>query len=96
MGWKVVYHPDVKSDLKSLGPSKARYILKVIDDKIIEGHPDKIGFPLRNSLSGYKKLRIGDCRLVYRVSKEKVEILILAIGLRRNEKIYKTASKRIF
>ena len=92
--WTIFYHPDVEADLKSLGNTAAKRILKTIDEKIIHGEPDKTGKPLRNKLSGCRRLRVGNTRIIYKVHKDSIEIFILAVGPRRNDEIYQTASKR--
>jgi mRNA interferase RelE/StbE len=39
-------------------------------------------------------MRTGDTRIVYRVDKGKIEILIIAVGMRRDDEVYKKAGKR--
>ncbi|MEK7106732.1 MAG: type II toxin-antitoxin system RelE/ParE family toxin [Patescibacteria group bacterium] len=50
--------------------------LKAIEDKLAL-YPSTFGTPLRQTLKGFRKLRIGDHRIVYRVRKDAVEILIV-------------------
>ena len=57
MNWKVIYHPDVTADLEGFGRSEAARIMRVIDERISQGEPDKIGKPLYGSLAGYRRLR---------------------------------------
>ena len=95
MAWTVTYHPDVEQDLLSLGRAEARIILKVIDERIAQGEPDKIGKPLAGELSGCRRIRTGQARIVYRVNGEQIEVLIIAAGMRRNDEIYDTASGRV-
>jgi mRNA interferase RelE/StbE len=52
--------------------------------------PGKYGHPLRKPLSGYWKLRVGDYRVVYKISRN--EIWVLAILHR--DKVYRFAAKR--
>ena len=43
MVWGVIYHPDVQKDLDLLGAVAANRILDVIEERIINGEPDKSG-----------------------------------------------------
>jgi mRNA interferase RelE/StbE len=93
MLWSVIYHHDVEKDLQRLGASMARRIVRTIDDKLTRS-PLDFGAPLRGNLSDYRKLRIGDCRVVYHVREKEVVVYVLAVGARRDEEIYKMALKR--
>jgi len=50
----------------------------------------KYGYYLRGSLKGYRKLRVGDWRIIYRIIDK--EIRIIAIGNRKD--VYKFANIR--
>lgn len=95
MAWTVEFHHDVLDDLDQLGVPAAARILKAIEERIENGEPDKIGKALRGSLAGFRRIRVGDTRIVYRVDKGAVEILIVAVGARRDEEVYKDAEKRV-
>lgn len=95
MTWKIVYHHDVAGDLEELGNYQARTVLKTIETRIRDGEPENTGKPLSGELAGCRRIRNGDVRIVYSVHKEIIEILIVAVGPRRNNEVYKTARKRI-
>ncbi|MDA8130011.1 MAG: type II toxin-antitoxin system RelE/ParE family toxin [Elusimicrobia bacterium] len=59
-------------------------IRKAIEERLILD-PLKFGEPLRRSLSGFRKLRVGDYRVIYEVQGQAV--VILKIGHRRD--VYK-------
>jgi mRNA interferase RelE/StbE len=94
MNWEIIYHNDVDDDLKSVGPSAARRIIRTIDEKLTIA-PEKFGAPLSHNLKYFRKLRIGDYRVVYQVYNKRVLVFILAVGPRRDKQIYQSASKRI-
>ena len=94
MNWTVIYHQDIEDDLESVGPSAARRIMRAIDAKLIKA-PSQFGTPLSGNLSGFRKLRIGDYRVVYQVIDATVTVLVLAVGPRRDKEIYKAATKRV-
>ena len=95
MTWCVVYHHDVAGDLEDLGRYQARAVLKAIESRLRDGEPEKTGKPLSGELSGCRRIRTGDVRIVYRVHAEIVEVLIVAVGPRRNEEVYRSARKRV-
>jgi len=76
------YHPKVKrEDIPRLSSNTAVRIKNAIRNRLMV-NPIKYGFYLRGTLSGYKKLRVGDWRIIYRIVNK--EIRILAIGNRKD------------
>ena len=90
MVWTVVVHPEVEDDLRDLGTRDSRIIINVLEDRIANGEPDKTG-----ELSGFRRIRTGHLRIVYRVDGLKIEVFVIAAGLRRDDEIYKVAVKRL-
>lgn len=95
MSWQIIYHHEVVADLDDLGKSHARAVLKTIETRIRDGEPEKTGNPLSGELAGCRRIRTGDVRIVYRIYAEIIEVLIIAVGPRRNDEVYKTATKRV-
>jgi mRNA interferase RelE/StbE len=95
MVWGVTYHPDTEGDLDRLGSAAANRVLDVIEERIVNGEPDKSGKPLNGSLAGCRRIRTGDTRIVYRVDGKAIEVLIVAVGARRDSEVYDAAKKRI-
>jgi mRNA interferase RelE/StbE len=91
--WLVHYHPEVEQDLLTLGRTEAKAILKAIEARIINGEPDKSGKLLSGNLAGLRRTRTGQTRIVYRIDGDRIEVLIIAVGMRRDNEIYKAASK---
>ena len=84
------YHPKVKSeDIPRLSPNITTRIENAIKNRLMV-NPIKYGFYLRGSLRGYRKLRVGDWRIIYRIVDK--EIRIIAIGNRKD--VYKFANIR--
>ena len=87
---KIRYHPKVKSeDIPGLSPNISKRIENAIEDRLMD-NPIKYGLYLHGSLKGYRKLRVGDWRIIYRVMHN--EIRILAIGNRKD--VYQSADFR--
>lgn len=89
--YEVLYSEEViKEDLPKLGePSKSK-IKKAIESKLMT-RPDVYGKPLRRSLRNYRKLRVGDYRIVFRVEEQKVKIFVI----QHRSIVYVLASKRL-
>jgi len=94
MKWEVLYHPDVVDDLYSVGHGAARRIVKAIDKKLTT-EPLKFGDPLSGNLGMFRKLRIGDYKVVYQVIQNKVIVYVLAVGPRRDKEVYQEAVSRL-
>ena len=93
MAWSILYHHGVEEDLESIGPSAARRIVKAIDAKLTQSSM-QFGAPLSGGLADFRKLRVGDYRVVYQVYEKRVVVYVLAVGPRRDKEIYRTALKR--
>ena len=87
---KIRYHPKVKNeDIPRLSSNIAVRIENAIINRLLI-NPIKYGYFLRGSLKGYRKLRVGDWRIIYRIVGK--EIRIIAIGNRKD--VYKFATIR--
>ena len=86
----IKYHPKVKSeDIPRLSSNSAVRIENTIRNRLMI-NPIKYGFYLRGTLSVYRKLRVGDWRIIYKIVDK--EIRIIAIGNRKD--VYKFANIR--
>lgn len=72
----------VKEDIPALPKSIKNTIKKAIENRLTVD-PISFGKPLRYSLKGYRRLRVSDYRVVYRIIPEKDAILIVAIKHRK-------------
>lgn len=91
MKFEIIYHQEVvKDDIPKLDKTVKKKIRKAIEEKLFE-HPDIFGKPLRRSIKGYRKLRVGDYRIIFRIEKRQVKIFII----QHRSVVYKDADKRI-
>ncbi len=91
MTFELRYHPDVRDvDISQLNETLKKRIRKAIEERLSIS-PHQYGEPLRKTLKGYWKLRIGDYRVVCKV--EGNEVWIFAIINRKD--VYKKIVKRI-
>jgi mRNA interferase RelE/StbE len=95
MAWAIFYHPEVENDFRRLGRTDARNIQRVIEQRLAEGEPEKSGKALSGDLAGYRRLRTGQTRIVYRVDGKRIEVLVIAVGQRRDDEVYEKAQSRV-
>ncbi|MCL5436649.1 MAG: type II toxin-antitoxin system RelE/ParE family toxin [Candidatus Dependentiae bacterium] len=82
--YRIVYLDDVvKKDIPALDGAAKRGIRRAIEERLMKD-PVVFGKPLRYSLKGHRRLRVGDYRVVYRIDEEKEVVVIVAIKHRRD------------
>jgi mRNA interferase RelE/StbE len=76
--FSVVYQREVtQEDIPRIAHAWRKNIKSAIGDKLTT-YPDVYGKPLRRSLRGYRKLRVGDYRIVFRIEAARVKIFAIA------------------
>jgi mRNA interferase RelE/StbE len=78
--WTVLYTRRAARSIRKLDPQVQRRVRAAID--VLSQSPER-GKPLQLTLRGLRSWRTGDFRIVYRVIDERIEILVIAIGHRR-------------
>ena len=68
--------PQLSSDMKVS-------IKRAIEERLLV-NPVHFGKPLRYSLKGHRRLRVGDYRIVYRIDTETNTVIIVAIKHRKD------------
>ena len=76
MMWIIVYKKSVTKDLKSISRENQYLIKRAIEEKLALD-PMKFGLPLRRTLKGYMKLRVGDYRIVYTATRKIVTVCVV-------------------
>ena len=95
MAWNIILHRLVISeDFKKIDQGNKQLILKAIHKKLSNA-PEDYGTPLRGGYKGYWKLRIGDYRVIYRIVRDEIVVVVVKVGIRRDEKIYKELIYRL-
>ncbi|MBI4690311.1 MAG: type II toxin-antitoxin system RelE/ParE family toxin [Nitrospirae bacterium] len=85
------YHPDVKSvDLPLINERLKKRIKTAIEIRLMTA-PHLYGEPLRKTLKGYWKLRVGDYRVVFKIVGDEIRIL----GIIHRKEVYKRIEKRL-
>jgi len=65
-----------RDDTPKMSATWKRKVRQAIETKLLT-HPDVYGKPLRRSLKGFRKLRVGDYRVIFRI--QDTRILVFAI-----------------
>ena len=72
----------VKEDIPQLPKRIKNAIKKAIEERLMTD-PVSFGKPLRYSLRGHRRLRVGDYRVVYRIDADKKMVVVVAIKHRK-------------
>ncbi|MBW2664358.1 MAG: type II toxin-antitoxin system RelE/ParE family toxin [Deltaproteobacteria bacterium] len=90
MAYKLKYHPNVKrSDLPQIDAKNKSMIKRAIENRLAT-QPETYGKPLRKTLKGYWKLRVGDYRIVFKVYDNSIFIF----GIIHRKEVYRLIKKR--
>lgn len=80
MNRKILYSKRAGRELRKLDPQVKRRVRAALE-KLVED-PTR-GKPLQLDLRGLRSLRTGDYRIIYRALENHLEILVVAVGHRR-------------
>lgn len=84
MTWKVKFDPHALKELSRLDKPAQQRILRFLRQRIETGEdPRRLGGPLHGPRKDLWKYRIGDCRLICDIQDDKVRVLVLRVGHRR-------------
>ena len=84
VSYKIKWDSRALKDLKKIDPKNVKSILKKVGE--LANNPLK-GKPLKGEFQNYRRLRVGQYRIVYSIIKKIITIQILRVGSRGS--IYK-------
>ncbi len=91
MAYALRYHPEVaEEDLPDIPVNLRQRLARSIEARLTRS-PEHYGTPLRGSLKGYWKLRVGDYRVVFKLAG--TEVRVLAILHRKT--VYEAVMRRL-
>lgn len=90
MDWKIRFTNRAARALRKLDPELRRRVRAAID--ALREEPER-GKPLQLTLKGLRSWRTGDFRIVYRIDRGWIEILVIALGHRRD--VYARLRERV-
>ncbi|MBT3299047.1 MAG: type II toxin-antitoxin system RelE/ParE family toxin [Candidatus Marinimicrobia bacterium] len=84
VSYKIKWDSRALKDLKKINPKKVKSILMKVGE--LAENP-QLGKPLKGEFQNYRRLRVGQYRIVYSIIKKIITIQILRVGSRGS--IYK-------
>ncbi|MBI2053371.1 MAG: type II toxin-antitoxin system RelE/ParE family toxin [Candidatus Sungbacteria bacterium] len=91
MSYRLQYHALVANiDIPALPEEWRERIRRAIEERLAT-HPEVYGKPLRRSLKGYRKFRVGDYRVIFRIEQNDVKIFVI----QHRSRVYESAEKRL-
>lgn len=72
-----------KKDFDKISPPMRQIIREAIEKKLTVD-PVKFGKPLKYGLKGYRRLRVGDYRVIYKIDEQRVIVIIVEIDHRKD------------
>ncbi len=82
----VEYDIRIEEKLKKIPKTMRTRIREAIEKRLMNS-PFNYGKPLTGGWRGYRRLRVGDYRIIYRVYEERIVVFIIEIDHRKN--VYK-------
>jgi len=84
MAWKIEFERAAERELGKLDPKSAKRILSFLHERVRPlKDPRSIGEALRGPLGSFWKYRVGDFRIIAAIEDDRVRILVVRIGNRR-------------
>jgi len=85
MAWKIELSAQVDRDLAKLDPPQTKRILKFLRERVAPlDNPRSLGQALQGSRLGeFWKYRVGDYRLICKLEDDRLLILVLRVGHRK-------------
>ena len=91
MAYRLLYHANVKEvDLPKIDARNKAMLKRAIKERPAT-QPEVYGKPLQKTLKGYWKLRVGEYRVVFKMS----EIEVLILGIIHRKEVYRQIHKRV-
>lgn len=86
MGYRIEFDPRAEKELEKLDPEVARRILRFLRERVaVLDDPRSIGEALRGpELGRFWKYRVGDYRLICHIQDQRITVLVLRVGHRRD------------
>jgi len=85
--YNIIYTEGALEDLKKLPSTILKRVEKAIQSKLAL-NPIDFGKPLQYSYKGYRRLRVGDYRIIYHVKDR--EIIVVIVEVQHRSKVYNT------
>ncbi len=90
MSFAVIFHPAVRDDAATIAKAVRERIRSAIATRLTT-EPALYGKPLRGTLAGYWKLRVGDWRVVYSIHGNEVTVF----AIKHRSRVYDDVGDRL-
>ncbi len=80
----------IKKDIPKLDTAAKNQIQRSIEEKLLL-RPEVFGIPLQKSLKNYRKLRVGDFRVIFRIENQSLKIF----AIQHRSVVYKNLKNRV-
>jgi mRNA interferase RelE/StbE len=86
LGYRIEFDPRAEKELEKLDREAARRILRFLRERVaVLDDPRSIGEALRGpELGRFWKYRVGDYRLICHIQDQRITVLVLRVGHRRD------------
>jgi len=86
LGWRIEFHPQAEKELAKLDREAARKIIRFLRERVAQlEDPRSLGEALKGpELGRFWKYRMGDYRLICDIQDQRVTILVIRTGHRRD------------
>lgn len=92
--YEIEFLDDAFKEWKKLGPDVRKQFARKLEERLVQ--PRVVSARLSGMRDCYKiKLKSAGYRLVYQVEDDKLIVLVVAIGRRERNAVYKTAAGRV-
>ena len=82
--WTVEFDDRARRELRKLDSKTQKDILRFLRERVSgSADPRQFGKPLRLNLAGLWRYRVGDYRLICRIEQNRLVVLVLKVGHRR-------------
>ena len=83
--WRVDFDDRASGELKNLGPSAERLIVRYLMKRIAtSSDPRRFGKPLGGNLHGVWRWRVGDYRILGEIHESQLLVLVVRVGHRKD------------
>jgi mRNA interferase RelE/StbE len=79
--WTIRFTPSAAKAIRKLDPEIRRRVRRALE--LLTEEPER-GKPLQLTLKGLRSWRTGDFRIVYRIVERRIEVIVIAVGHRRD------------
>jgi mRNA interferase RelE/StbE len=85
LAWKIEISRTAERQITRLHPEAQRSILRFLRERVVPSdNPRQLGKPLQGEKRGLWRYRVGDYRLICDIQDERITILVLIVGHRKN------------